>query len=272
MGNLRKHLHSAILLWGLSLGLGSLPVVAQQVPQQTPNPDITRQELANFDRFLDTHPEIAKQLQANPSLINNPEWVENHPDLRAFLASHPGVREEIQETPRFFMERERRFENSENRPGNPNPDITRQELANFDRFLDTHPEIAKQLQANPSLINNPEWVENHPDLRAFLASHPGVREEIRETPRYFMQREQRFESTENRPADLSTREVETFDRFLDHHKDIAKELRQNPALVNDPEFVKKHKDLRSFLKNHPEVREEVRENPSRFMPREARLE
>src|SRR5437588_9648370 len=150
MGNLRKHLHSAILLWGLSLGLGSLPVVAQQVPQQTPNLDITRQELANFDRFLDTHPEIAKQLQANPSLINNPEWV-----------------------------------------------------------------------------------ENHPDLRAFLASHPGVREEIRETPRYFMQREQRFESTENRPADLSTREVETFDRFLDHHKDIAKELRQNPALVND---------------------------------------
>src|SRR5437588_12286791 len=134
MGNLRKHLHSAILLWGLSLGLGSLPVVAQQVPQQTPNPDITRQELANFDRFLDTHPEIAKQLQANPSLINNPEWVENHPDLRAFLASHPGVREEIQETPRFFMQRERRFENTESRPGNPNP----RETETVDRTLDHH--------------------------------------------------------------------------------------------------------------------------------------
>src|SRR5437899_12907680 len=123
MGNLRKHLHSAILLWGLSLGLGSLPVVAQQVPQQTPNPDITRQELANFDRFLDTHPEIAKQLQANPSLINNPEWFENHRDLRAFLLSSFPTRRSSDLTPRFFMERERRFENSESRPGNPNPDI-----------------------------------------------------------------------------------------------------------------------------------------------------
>src|SRR2546428_770984 len=200
MGNLRKHLHSAILLWGLSLGLGSLPVVAQQVPQQTPNPDITRQELANFDRFLDTRPEIAKQLQANPSLINNPEWVENHPDLRAFLASHPGVREEIQETPRFFVQREQRFENNENRPGNPNPDITRQELANFDRFLDTHPEIAKQLQANPSLINNPEWVENHPDLFVLMIRRPPISTLFPYTTLFRTQREQRFENNENRPG------------------------------------------------------------------------
>src|SRR2546422_5108086 len=71
MGNLRKHLHSAILLWGLSLGLGSLPVVAQQVPQQTPNPDITRQELANFDRFLDTHPEIAKRSEEHTSELQS---------------------------------------------------------------------------------------------------------------------------------------------------------------------------------------------------------
>src|SRR5437660_2830923 len=199
MLNLRQHVHNAIHLWRLSLGLGKLPVVAKQVPPQTPDPDITRRDRANADRSLATHPEIAKQLQANPSLINNPEWVENHPDLRAFLASHPGVREEIQETPRFFMERERRFENSENRPGNPNPDITRQELANFDRFLDTHPEIAKQLQANPSLINNPEWVENHPDLSAFQHTPALQRHENHETPRLFMQREQRFENNENRP-------------------------------------------------------------------------
>src|SRR5947208_11838235 len=128
-----------------------------------PNPDITRQELANFDRFLDTHPEIAKQLQANPSLINNPQWVEIHPDLRAFLASHPGVREEIQETPRFFMQRERRFENTESRPGNRSEERRGEKHANFDRFLDTHPDIAKQLQANPSLITKPEWEEDQPD-------------------------------------------------------------------------------------------------------------
>src|SRR5947209_1237389 len=185
--------------------------------------------------------------------------MENHPDLRAFLASHPGVREEIHETPRFFMERERRFENNENRPGNPNPDITRQELANFDRFLDTHPEIAKQLQANPSLINNPEWVENHPDLRAFLASHPGVREEIQETPRFFMQREQRFENNENRPGnpnpDITRQELANFDRFLDTHPEVAKQLQANPSLINNPEWVENHPDLRAFLASHPGVRD-----------------
>src|SRR5437879_11976560 len=106
----------------------------------------------------------------------------------------------MHEPSRFFMERERRFENSENRPGNPNPDITRQELANFDRFLDTHPEIAKQLQANPSLINNPEWVENHQIGRASCRERAGVWEEVEETTRIVMERERGFETSEKRPG------------------------------------------------------------------------
>src|SRR5438445_10025744 len=103
------------------------------------------------------------------------------------------------------MQREQRFENNENRPGNPNPDITRQELANFDRFLDSHPEVGKQLQSSRSLSYNLGWVEIHPDLRAFLSSHPGVREEIQETPRFFMERERRFENSENRPGNPKDR-------------------------------------------------------------------
>jgi len=164
---------------------------------------------------------------------------------------------------------------------NPNPDLTRQQVATFDQFLDSHPDIAKQLQANPSLVNNDEFMENHPALQTFLSNHPELREELKENPAFFMQRENRFEMAENRisnpPAstpnpDLSNQQLVTFDRFLDHHKGIAKDLEQNPSLINDQKFIKRHKELRSFLKNHPEVREELKENPSLFMREEARLE
>ena len=43
--------------------------------------DTTRGQLASADRFFDTHPEIAEQLRKDPSLVNNKEFVKNHPDL-----------------------------------------------------------------------------------------------------------------------------------------------------------------------------------------------
>jgi hypothetical protein len=65
--------------------------------------DITRGELVNMDGFMDSHPEIAEQLQKDPSLIKNKEFVENHPALEQFLKTHPGVREEFTENPNAFM-------------------------------------------------------------------------------------------------------------------------------------------------------------------------
>src|SRR6266849_511794 len=201
MMTLRNHLYSAILGWSMAVCLIGLPgvITAQEV---NPNPDLTRQQVATFDQFLDSHPDIAKQLQANPSLVNNAEFMENHTQLQAFLTSHPELREELKENPAFFMRRENRFEMPENRMSSPNP--------------------------------NPTATAPNPDL--------------------------------------TNQQLVTFDRFLDHHKGTAKDLEQNPSLVNDQKFIKSHKDLRSFLKNHPEVREELKENPSGFMREEARLE
>ena len=282
MMTLRNYLRSAILGGSMAICLIGLPIAAtaQQVSGQPENPDLTRQQVATFDQFLDSHPQIAQQLQANPSLINNAEFLEGQPQLQAFLTSHPELSEELKENPAFFMQRERQFEKAENR-ANPNPDLTRQQVATFDQFLDSHPQISQQLQANPSLVNNAEFLENHPLLQTFLTSHPELREELKENPAFFMHQEQRFETAENRMPnpnpntknlDLTNQQLATFDRFLDHHKKIAKDLQENPRLVNDQKFIKEHKDLRSFLKNHPEVREELRENPSLFMREEARFE
>src|SRR5579864_1998425 len=78
-----------------------------------------------------------------------------------------------------------------------NPDVTRRQLADFDRFLDSRPELSQQLRKDPSLINNEEFVENHADLQQFLQQHPELREEFRENPSGFMQQEQRFDRRED---------------------------------------------------------------------------
>ena len=281
--NLRKHLHSAILGWGLSVALGifvaatSAPGQAQSNPNAQ-NPDLTRHEVATFDQFLDQHPDIDQQLRSNPSLVNNADFVENHPDLGKFLAGHPEVREELKENPSNFMHREQRFDmREESREHNSNPDLNRKQVATFDQFLDQHPDIDRQLRSNPSLVNNADFVGDHPDLGKFLASHPEVREELKENPGNFMHREQRFDSREesrerNPNPDVTRKEVSSFDHFLDKHPDLDKKLDANPGLVNDPDFLNHHHELKTFLKDHPEVREEMRENASAFMRREQRFD
>ena len=89
----------------------TVPATAVPVPDQ--EPDITRQEVAAFDRFLDGHPQIDRDLRQNPSLVNDSAYLAQHPALREFMQTHPRVREELGENPRRFMQRERRHERRE---------------------------------------------------------------------------------------------------------------------------------------------------------------
>ena len=83
----------------ISLGV---PAVIHGAPVQYQNTqsahdsDITRQELALFDQFLDSHREIAEQVRQNPSLVNDAQFVKNHPPLQTFMQQHPSVREEAE--------------------------------------------------------------------------------------------------------------------------------------------------------------------------------
>lgn len=67
-------------------------------------------------------------------------------------------------------------------------------------------------------------------------------------------------------------ELESFDDFLDAHARIARNLRRNPWLVANEEFMISHPDLDEFLKNHPTVSLEIREHPQAFVGREKRFE
>ena len=107
------------------------PTYAQST-KPLPDTDTTRQELASFDQFLDSHRETAEQLRKDPSLVNNQEFLKSHPALQTYLQQHPQVSEEIKESPETFMRKENRFDRQEY---NRDRDTTRRELANFDQFL-----------------------------------------------------------------------------------------------------------------------------------------
>ena len=141
--------------------------------------------------------------------------------------------------------------------------MTRRELSSFDRFLDSHRETAEQLRKNPSLVNNQEFLGKNPDLQTYLQNHPGVREEITENPNGFMHQENRYDRREDarnddrdiqrdrdnmsRDRDTTRGQLASFDQFLDHHRETAEQLRKNPSLVNNQEFLSKNPDLQTYL-------------------------
>jgi hypothetical protein len=93
------------------------PAIAQTQAVQNDRPvqdnDITRQELARFDQFLEDHPQIAEQLRKDPSLVDNPEYQKGHPELQAYLADHPQIRDQIKQNPNVFMRDEDRYDRHE---------------------------------------------------------------------------------------------------------------------------------------------------------------
>ena len=256
--------------------------------------DTTRGELASMDRFLDSHPEIAEQVRKDPSLVDNKEFVRNHPALQDYLQDHPRVREELRENPNAFMRQEDRYDAREgDRDHDRNND--RQEVASMDRFLDRHPEIAEQLRKDPSLVDNREFVRTHPALKDYLEDHPEVREDLRSNPNAFMRQEERYDRREDsRDRDQDYRgttagtgdhdrdyrgatnqfgdrdrdgrnDTASFGEFLHGHPNVANDLTRDPSLANNSDFVAKHPELQDYLKDHPETQEQLSQDPQAFM-------
>src|SRR5579863_4522842 len=152
-------------------------------------------------------------------------------------------------------------------------DSRRSELAQFDQFLDNHGEIAEQVRKDPSLVNNKEFVKNHAALQTHLQEHPGIREELKENPNAFMRQEDRFDRQEDaRDNNAARRDMTQFKQFLDGHREMAEQLRKDPSLMDNRDFVQHHQALQTYLRDHPEVREEIKANPKAFMQQEDRFD
>src|ERR1700733_511952 len=82
-----------------------------QSPSTTPQDrdDLTRSQLAAFDQFLDSHPELSDQIRKNPSLVDDKQFVDNHPALQQYLQQHPEVRADLEQNPGAVMHQEQRY-------------------------------------------------------------------------------------------------------------------------------------------------------------------
>jgi hypothetical protein len=248
----RKSLRASLLAVA-SLFCLSIPAQAQNSAAQdkaVQDSNVTRRNLAEFDRFLDSHPEVAEQVRKDPSLLDNRQFVHNHPALEAYLQNHSEVRADIRQNPTAFMQREDSFDNN----------TTRRDVAEFNHFLDSHHEIAEQVRRDPSLLDNRQFVQNHPALETYLRGNPGVRDDIRQNPTAFMQREDRFDR-ENADRD----HLASFGAFLGGHSNIDREVSENPERVKDQQYVDNHAELKAYLNANPDVRQDLMADPTSFV-------
>jgi hypothetical protein len=155
-------------------------------------------EAANFDAFLDTHHEIDAQLRTNPLLINDQKWLSHHREVLVYFDRHPEAKNEVAASPSYFIRREgRRAAREEQRQ---NENLRKDEIANFQQFLNFNPGIGKQLTADPSLVKESSYLDEHPGLQAYLYDHPQVNKDLREDPGLFFQRD----TQQNNPAKNGT--------------------------------------------------------------------
>jgi hypothetical protein len=170
--------------------LAGAGIVAPPVHAHTSAQTAKQTPIANFDTFLDAHPAIEKDLKQNPSLVNDATYLSNHPELKTFLAGNAAVSAAATKDPKALMNRLQRFEKS-------GRDISKADRAAFDKFLDQHSTIAKDIRKDPALLTNASYLASHPDLQSFLAANPGIQQEITEHPRGFVNAENHFEHHED---------------------------------------------------------------------------
>src|ERR1700722_14525066 len=59
---------------------------APNKPAQTE--DASRREIDSFNRFLEGHRDVAVQLHSTPWLVDNYNYLQSHPELKAYLQDH----------------------------------------------------------------------------------------------------------------------------------------------------------------------------------------
>jgi len=207
-------------------------------------------DLVVFDRFLDSHPEIAEQLRKNPSLIEDRRWVQDHPALQTFLHDHSQLRGAITSNPTAFMRAERRYDFREDARGgdqNAPRDAYNGNSANRDTGM-------RDRDANTS--------NRDTDTRD-RDTNRGQNTDV--------DRDHDQNGSVNRDR-INRGDLAEFDHFLDRHHEIAEQLRRNPSLIDNRQFIESHPALQTFLRDHSQLSGAIASNPNAFMQAENRYD
>lgn len=203
--------------------------------------DARVREIADFNRFLETHPETSEQLRRDPSLIRNRDFVDHHPGLIDYLRDHPQTADQFRANPDLFMGQVVRFDGGGDRFDEAGrvPDVDRDRIARFHDFCNNHPEIAEQIRRNPALANDRDFIANHDALRVYYQQHPEDRAQMRQNPSAFVAAEIHF-NRDNAARDNFDRSAASRDDVDDRGRDMDRQ-----------------RDFGAFLNDHKEIARDV---------------
>ncbi len=144
-------------------------------PSGPPTPEPGSKDRAQINNFLINHPQVADELHKDPNLINNPQWLSKHPEVGQWMSTHPNAQRLASEHPDWAVKQAETSAMSDARHG----------VKTTDEFLSKHPGVANELAKNPGLIDNKEYLAQHPALQGYLSSHPEIRNEWQSHPEAF---------------------------------------------------------------------------------------
>jgi hypothetical protein len=236
-------------------------------------------EMRDFRQFLSDHTYLAQQLQNDPALANNPDFLNSNPDFAQFLRSHPFVQRSIRANATEVIRQAQQDYGSAQEPSggswnSRNNQANDQEMSDFQQFLADHPWIAGKLRGNPSLANSQDFLNGNPPLPKFLNAHPYVQSQFKADPNGFMQRARDFASGAGQTAysaDAHGADIATLHQFMLNHPWIGKKLRDNPKVANDDDFLNNNPELKDFLGAHPYLQQQFKQDPGGLMQRERGL-
>jgi len=151
--------------------------------------------------------------------------MDDQPGVKEFFANNPDVRQ-------YAYRSSGNFE----RGGSP--------AEKWNRFLNHNPNFAERYRQNPGIVNDEKVVNDEPELRELFRTDPEVR-------RYAYSERQMGRSERGGDMDSTNGDMSG---FLATHPSLARQLRDQPGLINDPQFVQSHPNLDQYLRNHPNAR------------------
>jgi len=139
------------------------PEVRDYAERTARNYDRNTRPADKWNRLLEANPNFAERYRQNPSIMNDSNLANDEPEIREFMRTNPDVRP--------YIERQA--------GGYGRSDYDRDEDlradAGLDSYMANHPNLARKLRDNPSLINDHQFVRNHPNLHEYLRNHPEAR-------------------------------------------------------------------------------------------------
>ena len=132
-------------------------------------------------------------------------------------------------------------------------DLTMQE------YLSQHHELVDSIRKEPTILNDPEFLKMQPRIVLFLKDHPDIAAAVKKNPATFLQ------NADDTEPKLERGQNPDLDDYFSHHPEVAQRLRENPRLIDDPQFATAHPTLKIYLIDHPAAREEIKANPNRYI-------